>query len=240
MKNLLYIVVLTFSCKLIAQDPQLFDNTWFLAELELGSEVIIPNTPSLDPLVTFNIGTNILEASDSSCIGGYGGEIESYNTTLGFTLAFFEFSPIGIDCENEDQFNFIEVHSSFYIDLPSSPPLNPFNYEITEESGIITLTITNGNNDTAIYRNVPLSLEENELDNLKVIYNAQNETLLLTGYILEPTIKVAIYNLAGQQQETSDFTNGTSINVKNLPTGIYLITLRNTNGQKVTRKFVKY
>lgn len=242
MKISIYAMVIMFSYNLIAQDPQLFDTTWILHELNVNNTIITPpNSQVLSELTFLTDGiNNVMEVNQSSCIG-YAGEIQEFNDNDSlFNLLEFA-DPFGANCSGDDSlFTFLQNHASLYIDLPSSPPLNPFNYEITEENSVITLTVTNGNNDTAIYRNVPLSLEENELDNLKVIYNAQNETLLLTGYVLEPTIKIAIYNLVGQQQETSDFTNGTSINVKNLPTGIYLITLRNNNGQNVIRKFVKY
>lgn len=239
MKNhLIFFIILISSLKFQAQNSQLFNVTWTLHELNLEENIILPTDPAHIGELTFDEIENLLSITNIECEKTFLGDFTSITNT---NFELFDFvDPFGFGCSSDIAFNYLENHSLFYISDPADFPNNPFNYQITDENGVLTLTITNGNNDTAIYRNVPLSLEENELDNLKVTYSAQNETLVLTGYVLEPTIKIAIYNLAGQQQETSDFTNGTSINVKNLPTGIYLITLRNNNGQNVIRKFVKY
>ncbi len=241
MKNVLYFVVLTLSCKLVAQDPLLFDTTWVLHELNINNTIVTPpNSQVLSELTFLTDGiNNAIEVNQNSCVG-YAGEILEFNDNDSF-FNLLEFAdPFGANCSGDDSlFTFLQNHASVYIDLPSSPPLNPFNYEITEDNDVLTLTITNGNNDIATYRNVPLGLEETSIDTLKIVYDVQNELLTLEGSLI-PQTKATIYTLAGQKQQENVLKPNTPLDVKTLSIGVYLITLENDVGQQITQKFVKY
>lgn len=238
MKKIIYIVVFTLSFELLSQDPQLFDTNWTLYELNINDTSILPSHPLHISEATFNDEEDSMSVSNIECEKVFLGDFTNFTDSI---FELFDFvDPFGFGCTSDIAFDYLENHSLFYISDPTDSPNNPFNYEITNENGILTLIITNGNNDTATYRNVSLGLEESSIDILKIVYNVQNERITLKGFSVQQTIEVAIYTVTGKKQQENVLNPNTHLNVKSLSKGVYLLTLKNKVGQQITRKFVKY
>lgn len=190
MNYLIYFLSFVVCSNILAQVPQLFNTTWTLNELNLDGNIIIPSNPLHIGELTVEDIENLLSVTNIDCEKTFLGDFTAITNT-GFEL--FDFvDPFGFDCASSIAFDYLENHSLFYMGDPTDFPNNPFNYEIVDENGALTLTITNGNNDTAIYRNASLSVEEQILDSIRVAYNPENETLLLTGSVLEQSVELFI------------------------------------------------
>lgn len=236
MKKILYTIVALFHFSMTAQDPELFEHVWILSELSLGGNVTTPSDPIHIGELTFEEIENILSVTNVECDKVFNGDFTSFNNT---TFELFDFvDPFGFDCNNGTAFDFLEIHSFFYKSDPTEDPLNPFNYEITTSGDEVTLIITNGNGDIATYGNFTLSLQENALSQLKLLYNPENELVSFIGQQQE--ITVTIYNLAGQKQLESRVTNQQTLYLDKISKGVYFAVVTNQDNQKVTKKFMKY
>lgn len=96
-----------------------------------------------------------------------------------------------------------------------------------------------------IYRIVDanLSVDENSLSSIKMYPNPTEDLLTLDfGPAYSSITSLTIYNMQGQKIQTlSSFENQIStISTKNMSDGLYLVEIRNLDGQKLTQKLVKH
>ena len=236
MKNIIYVTFICLSYNSLAQNPQLFENTWILHELTLDGETISSPDSTLNAELIFDEDEESITILQDSCDPStpFNGGIASYNGMISFNLLVFG-NPFGSTCDNMSTLDFLFDHASFY----EEPIPNPFNYEITEDSGVITLTITNGNDDTAIYRNIPLSIEENNLKNIKLVYHKKIETLSFIGALFQG-LQATVYSITGQKKLATALDNNATIEVSDLAKGVYFVSLSTTDNQRGTYKFIKY
>lgn len=154
MRNLIYIVIAFLSFKGICQDPQLQENTWFLSELNIDGDILTPPEVDFDTELVF-IG-NIIEILNPLCDGSYSIEIESYTGETGFVAGSIN-SVFGEECSSQNLEEFFQAHGRLiYGDPVTGITVNPFSYIIETNTDLLTLTITNGENNIAIYSNQTL------------------------------------------------------------------------------------
>lgn len=96
-----------------------------------------------------------------------------------------------------------------------------------------------------IYRIVDanLSVDESSLSSIKMYPNPTEDLLTLDfGSAYSSITSLTIYNIQGQKIQTlSSFENQIStISTKNMSDGLYLVEIRNLDGQKLTQKLVKH
>ena len=96
-----------------------------------------------------------------------------------------------------------------------------------------------------IYRIVDanLSINENSLTSIKMYPNPTDDLLILDfGPAYSSIASLTIYNIQGQKIQTlSTFENQIStISTKTMSDGLYLLEIRNIDGQKLTQKLVKH
>jgi len=77
-----------------------------------------------------------------------------------------------------------------------------------------------------------------ESADIKVYPNPVRDELKIDGDVPFDNLPFTIYNLAGQQIVNGQWQNGKSINVANLPKGIYFVKITTEKGI-VTRKIIK-
>ena len=154
-------------------------------------------------------------ATDAGGVGAYAGEIYNSNT------------KITID-------GTITVHASgTYIRVGDvSKTINDYEAVTTKEG---YLTYTDGSN-TVWVKGTSTAIKTIKLPNIEIYPNPAKYELKITNY--EGRInKVEIYDLTGKTVN-SQWMNGQSINIANLPQGIYFVKIE-TDGGVVTRKFIK-
>ncbi len=234
MKTVLYIFIFSISAISFAQDPQLFENTWYLQNVIIDGTYNFP--PSNDevsfvPLNFFepnNMETLVCDVltADVNFIGS-----DQFNLFNGGST--FD------DCQDQTNTDF-EV---LYLDNFFEAHLNDvFNYSLEiNGNGTKLLTITNFSGDQAIYGSELLSVGNFNSSQFSIHPNPTNEELFLSITNITENLKIKIYNIESKLWSTQNLEseNQTSINVSNLKSGIYFLNIQDNNGNTTTKKFIK-
>ncbi len=228
MKTIYILIVSCITFGTYAQDPQLFDNTWYLEKLVIDSDEIFP--PSNFEAI-FEIDLNFINISHPSCEDFLNGSVLSIDNAT-FSLNDDLINLIG-SCTDQIIFH----HYSIYGGI-DSPPKNPFNYDITTENDISSLVITNVDGYQAFYNNTPpLSINENDNITISLYPNPVKDQLFIN-----PTTqleKASIYTITGKLMFCNTISSDSSIDTSKLSHGLYFITVEDLEGNKVTKKLVK-
>jgi hypothetical protein len=116
----------------------------------------------------------------------------------------------------------------------------PFSYEITEESSSLKkLTITNTNDDKAVYFSETLSIQDVDgFGAVKLYPNPVQDKFSIESDINIKHIKM--YNQLGQVVlGFDDIKPQTSYNISALSKGVYFVELSSVQGKKTVKKLVK-
>lgn len=104
-------------------------------------------------------------------------------------------------------------------------------------------TINIGN--LKVHEGVGLGIEDNELASnaVQVLYssNISNQLTLKVNWPVATALKYTIYSLDGKSITTEPLSSSTTaqpIDTANLSSGIYLLTVEDTNGQSLTKKMI--
>ncbi|MGV6829819.1 MAG: T9SS type A sorting domain-containing protein [Flavobacteriales bacterium] len=232
-------LVLFASLSSYAQDPQLFENDWYL------QKVIIDDVEYLPPFSNFitrmNLSTGGISILTEYCEESFGGGILEYLPDNFFTLENGgSIILIGV-CGNPEIIDFMNNHYSIYYDLGSEIAKNPFSYSFSTENGILTLTVVNSLGDIAIYGNEVLSNQDFDISSFKVYPNPVKDELLISLNSELNDFNIFIYSIDGKLfLSLNDLEiNNNSIDLQKLTSGIYFIQFKNKYGQSSIKKFIK-
>jgi hypothetical protein len=228
MKTIYILIVSCITFGTYAQDPQIFDNTWYLEKLVIDSDEIFP--PSNFEAI-FEIDLNFINISHPSCEDFLNGSVLSIDNAT-FSLNDDLINLIG-SCTDQIIFH----HYSIYGGI-DSPPKNPFNYDITTENDISSLVITNVDGYQAFYNNTPpLSINENDNITISLYPNPVKDQLFFKTSISLET--ATVYRLNGKLVSKYNISNLNTIDTANLTHGLYFVIVEDREGNKITKKFVK-
>jgi hypothetical protein len=232
MKNLIviYVFFLAYlSC--YAQDPQLFENTWYLNNLVIeGNNNPAPSNSELNgiqlifsEMPTVNLITYACDILDGELAFD---QINPMFSFIQYGIVFFGnciFQP-NIDYSNL-YFSFFENEINF-----------PFSYEVTMANGIRFLSITNEAGDQAFYADEGLSIKDQNAVKLGVSPNPFTDKLNISldqGEIVE----IQVYNLLGKEvfQQKG---NSQEVYVEDLSSGVYFLRVFTDRGSR-TKKIIK-
>ncbi len=141
----------------------------------------------------------------------------------------------GCDIEENNVFqsNYIMIYQEF-----STPQtFGPFNYTLTTENDIISLTITNSLGDSATYSATTLGNSTQDQISFTIYPNPASNLIYFKG----SKIKIQnfkIFNINGQQVLQSAFNPATGIDVSHLTKGVYFIKVDTKDGS-LMKKFIK-
>lgn len=227
---LILIATLNFS---FAQDPQIFNNTWYLHNVIVnGEDTIPPNSNMILMFSATNLDTN-------ACANLFGEVVFENNTTefsflnYGITLSF---------CDDADAAIYEQIYFPVFTDgIDTSPAFTSyFTYSISETEGVKTLIINSAFNKQAIYSDVALSTSQFNKESFSFYPNPSEgfiEINLNNSFTKSTTLE--IYNNIGILQKTEKLTTTTSrIDINNLASGIYFLKITTENGTSV-KKFIK-
>jgi hypothetical protein len=127
-----------------------------------------------------------------------------------------------------------------FFDYPDPDFNNPFNYSIEEISqSVLKLTITNTNDDQAVYYSQTLSTEDVDgFGSVQLYPNpAQNEFSVESDVDIK---QIKMYNQLGQMVlGFDDIKPQPSYNISVLSKGVYFVELSSVQGKKSVRKLIK-
>ncbi|MBK5212199.1 MAG: T9SS type A sorting domain-containing protein [Flavobacteriaceae bacterium] len=236
MKTILYILIFNFSALSFAQDPQLFENTWYLHNVIIDNQDNFP--PHNSEVNNIPLDISINELFTEVCAPLIGSVIEFSTTEDKFTI--LEFMQFGTDCLNQEN----QLYQSLYFNNFFQPQLGTriFIYQIEiGTNGSKSLTLINEEGNQAIYGDAPLSVFGFENNRLSIYPNPVKNELFLNSKNSNTNLKIKILNIEGKLISVKNvgFEKQVSIDVSNLTSGIYLLYIKDENGNKEVKKFLK-
>jgi hypothetical protein len=241
-KILIWFTVFTFnlqSVDLNAQDPELFNHTWYFNNGELNGDPFLP-TENLTAELYFY--SDYIDVGYPYCEGGISFEDILYDG--GNTFEILGDSPFLIDLcvfpDDENELTFMNKHNLLYSDYQNTGIANnPFTYTITTVNNYFQLTIENDEGDWAVYNSVLLSTASFDQNSFALYPNPVKETLQINNSSNQ-RMSATIYDINGKKLQTQSLETSTStIDVKSLNPGLYFLVFESETGERVSRKFVK-
>jgi hypothetical protein len=233
MKTITFYLIIFINCICWSQDTRLFEQTWILHDLIIDGE---SNIPPINSEQNF-IPADFVEPNDfytGVCDGtGGAGQIE-YNGITDFNLTKGMYWLAGSCDLNENN-----LYAALYANAFWNQSIGePYQYEIIDNGQDRMLTVTAINGNQAIYSNNFLSITEFKNTHL-VIYPVPVNDIISLKYREDITVnRIKIYDLQGKQVLLIT-KNLSQINVQNLKTGIYFISIENDENEILTKKFIK-
>lgn len=232
MKWLTILVILLWTSEVSAQDPQLYEHTWYLEDLVLNgnsfppSKVFDPGVVQLffndDQLVDFE--TIVCQFANAELI---------YDNPSSSFLFSTDLNTGGIQC---DPFSVELEYERIYFDFFQIDINDPFEYEIIPNGDEILLIITSIRGDTAHYSNQILGQKDEQALNLLVYPNPTSDMLYLQSR--QEILNVTLYDLSGKKIPVDLDSANNSIDISNLTTGFYLLQIE-LAGYTVTKTVIK-
>ena len=217
----------------MSQDTRLFEQTWILHDLILDGQSNIPPINNEQNFIPADfVEPDIFTTHVCQETGG-AGEIV-YNGTSEFSF------PMGIawlagSCNLKENNLYNALYSNTFW---NQSLVDPFQYEIIDVGQDRTLIVTASNGNQAIYGTDFLSVTEFKNAHLQ-IYPIPVSDIINIEYVEYISInRVTIYDIHGRQVLLLT-KNLSQINVQNLKTGIYFISIEYDEADILTKKFVK-
>ena len=216
-----------------AQDPQLFENDWYLHELIIDGESHLPPSNDEVEYIPLNFYSDkFSDRFDTIVCEGLTGD----NITISAVDIFVESFLILIDepCNLTENNEYESLYYGGFFHWQEAN--KTFDYEITESDNTLTLTLINEDGNVAMYGNKLLASQgfENTQTFIypnpvqKILY-IENETAIIK--------KISVYDVLGKVLLQKG-GNTSQINLENLSSGLLFVMLETDQGI-FTKKVVK-
>jgi hypothetical protein len=238
MKNLILIFVLIFSLKFYAQDPQLFENTWYLHNLIINGQTLPPPSNSEVPYIPLDFFENGNDDFTTTVCNSFSGTLV-YGGSENFTIQ--DYSLTLIFCDLEENTIYEGIYLGFFFDPTTQDPyIEPFPYTITVNGSAKTLIIENVNGDQAIYGNEILSTIDFKSSKLAIYPNPATDLLLIESSD-KMINEIKIINVKGEKiLKIQNFeSKNNPLNIRHLASGIYFLIAKTEKGNITFKKFIK-
>jgi len=235
MKTITLIIfsLIIYSFQSQAQTQELLDNTWYLEKVVIDEEnIFVPNLGS-PPIAYAEFNLDFLFTE--YCKSLYADL--TYSEISDFSLSGQGLTFEGCEVEEYDMFDAVYFYDYLGFEVGF---YQPFSYEITEESSSLKkLTITNTNDDKAVYYSQTLSIQdEGGFGKVKLYPNPSQNKFSIESDVDIKQIKM--YNQLGQVVlEFDDIKPQPSYDISILSKGVYFVELSSVQGKKTVKKLVK-
>jgi len=234
----------TFTQKLQAQDPILFEHTWYLEKVFDGEDdFYIADYTNYEATTEFFETENYIYVK--LCEFDWLMGTPEFLPNNGFTLSNFEYNVLAMDCDelhgNED-FPFIRSKIfTIFFEWPEPVHFyNPFTYTFTQNGNEAHLIIENVDGKKAYYNSFPLSVADRQERNFVVYPNPVTNKLFVKSLVGDGLHTAKIHNTSGAVvTETNLGSDTTEISLENLVPGMYFLTIKNESGMGITKKIIK-
>ena len=231
--SLILFCLLVSSLQLKAQTQDLLDNTWYLEKVVIDdSDIFVPNLGS-PPIAYAEFNSDVLFTEYCNSLFA---DLQ-YSDNMNFSLSGQGLTFERCEVQEYDTFDDIYYNDFFgFIEVF----FQPFVYEITQESSTLKkLTITNTNDDQAVYYSETLSTNDvNGFGSVQLYPNPAVSHFSVESQLVLQQIRV--YNELGQVVlEFFPKASKTSYDISILAKGIYFIELSSSEGKKTLKKLIK-
>lgn len=231
---------------LYAQDPELFNHTWYLEKVNVNNvEYLLANYYNAEPAIT-----EFDEVNSSIYISLC--EFMCFWTTTSYAggnlmnLSVLDECVLTGECmaPSPDLNFYRDLYFSIfhYWDSTTQTEVfnNPFTYTIQTVNSYYQLTIENDDGDWAVYNSVLLSAPGFNSSGFSIYPNPVKETLQINNSSNQTGI-ATIYTVNGKKLQSHFLENRVStINVKALNPGLYFVVFESETGERVSKKFIKH
>ncbi|WP_271392345.1 T9SS type A sorting domain-containing protein [Aequorivita sinensis] len=232
MKTIIFFLISSLiSFSSYAQDPQLFENDWYLYEvlsMDFGTQynVALIN-PSIFPYISISENYNFNGVGACNIFNG------TFEPLSADEFTATSFNPTTEDCGNQEHNGFEDEYFSFIS--------GSFWYNITTDTEGKVLTMQNPFFGYALFKSYPLTTSDYRQNKFQIFPNPVNEVLVLNGTKNIGRLKTQVYSTEGKILNTQhiDFNKQTSIDVSNLSSGIYFLNIEDQSGRVEVKKFIK-
>lgn len=224
--------VIVFSNKFYNSPPlHLVENQWYLHELIInGMSHTVPSSNCISNVLLQFYNSNFFTQAVSSLAAS---ALFDYDNSLFYSYEFV--SDYGMTLCGEPYDTFTDQYiGTFYL---SNIPSGPFNYNVTDVGSTKKLTITNPQNNQAIYNNYSLSIDEENYYNLKIFPNPTRDFIVIEDNTDFKINNVEVLNILGQNIFTSD---DKIIDFKNFENGLYNLKIITNDDRFIVKKVIKY
>ncbi|SRX52837.1 T9SS type A sorting domain-containing protein [Aequorivita sp. CIP111184] len=229
MKQLyILLAILTFQTS-VAQNPQLFEYTWYLYSMQptdldpvyMVSEI----EPPINPYLVINENLEFYGEGACNSFNGLYEAGQNFLTILNFT-------ETGEDCGIPEHNSFEDGY--FYVIMEMS-------YSITQDGSGYVLTTNTALLGNAVFKSYPLSASDFQKNKFQLYPNPAKDKLFLSTTSPVENLKIKIFNIEGKllSNQTLALEKQTAIDVSNLSSGMYFLNIEDENGNTVTKKFLK-
>ncbi len=228
MKQIYLLLAMLVFQTTVAQDPRLFEHTWYLYSMQptdLDPVYIVSEIePPISPYLTIN--ENLEFYGEAAC-NSYNGLYEAVGQNF---LTKLQFSETGEDCGIPDHNSFEDGYFSIVMEMVYSITPDGSGYVLTTETALM------GN---AIFKSYPLSLSEIQKNKFQLYPNPAKDILYLNPTNPAENLNVKIFNFEGRLLTNLNLEKQTSLNVSNLESGMYFLNIEDENGNTEVMKFLK-
>ncbi len=228
------ILMLFASLTCYSQDPQLFENTWYLQDVFIDDlQFPPPNVVGETEIGTIHFFEELDIININYC--DYTQAVIDYNVTENvFTLDDYPGVLIG-DCLSPENNAFAAVYSSVFFN--QSIAINPFTYNINNDNEIAVLIIVNPNGGVAVYGSELLSSQDFNSASFNIYPNPANHIISIENTNQNSINRVLIYDTLGRLVlEVSNPTN--QLDISKLDSGLLLLKIESDQGM-VFKKLIK-
>ncbi|MBA3986805.1 MAG: T9SS type A sorting domain-containing protein [Flavobacteriales bacterium] len=233
MKTLFYILAFNICAISFAQDPQLFENTWYLYSVQGTDLDPVYTVSEIDPpIYPFLIINENLEFNGEGACNSFTGVYEVLSTD---ELGAIDFTETGQDCG-------VQLHNSFEFSYFGFIE-GGFSYSITQDGTGSVLTMETPLFGHAVFKSYPpLSVTDFNSEKLTIYPNPVEKELFINLNHDAGDVKIKLFDFHGKLiMSKDDFNvNYNSINVQALTSGIYIIRLEDTRGNTAMKKIIKH
>lgn len=241
--NLQSTFIQKLSFNLNAQDPQLFEHTWYLTKVTIDDIDYIPSDYGFFPTVQFSELSGIYELSLADPLNVMcSTEIDNFQMNPNrFTIIQENWVCLPdqtcVNAPNPDDPCTIIYGNHAQIYYATNSPLIYAIEENIDET--FTLEINNDEGNKALYHSEFLSTASINFTELTIYPNPSNDFLKLNK-AFNGRIKVSFFDFEGKLclNVVLEATQS-QIDVKMLSSGIYFAVFKNETGERVSKKFLK-
>lgn len=233
-KKLILLLCFLYSSSGIAQNPELFNNQWYLHKVIIDGQDFFPPVNSEIQNITLDMtSTDLLTIA---CTWG-SGPISSIDNDQ---FELIEMGFISEDCFLQETIDFeILYFLDFYTAV--GPPYN-FNYLIeTDANDNEILTLTNVEGVQAVYGSNELSVQDIKAHDFVLSPNPVTSNYTTIICPSDITYNLTIHDFTGKLLiRQMDIEGDHLLDVGNWTKGIYLLYFENSNGFSQVKKLVVY
>jgi hypothetical protein len=236
MKYLFVLLFVACSLQCLAQDPVLYEHTWYLNDLIIEGDSNPPpfNSDIGFVILIFDEGLpNDLNFQTLVCQEGISEvEFDDPNSSFSFVQTF---SIGGIECEMQGNTDYEALYFNFFLDDISFP----FVYEITSDNGNLLLGVTSESGDLALYSNEILTVSDPKLIEVRISPNPMHDVLSISSLNNE-IFSIQVYDIQGKQVTSFEDLHLSTIEISlaNIVSGMYFLKIQTHEGQ-ITKRVVK-